>query len=939
MSTTFTVSSTEDLNDALSRATGGDRIELAAGEYSLDLSAKSGFDVTYDARVTITSADPGNIATFTQMKLNGVSNLTLDTVVFDYTFSEGDPNWYRPFEVNGSNNVRISNSLFEGDVASGVSEEVDGYGYAYGLSVRESTDVEISGNEFTTWTRALIVSESQNVSISDNDIHSIRSDGINLSAVQSVWIEDNFIHDFVIAPETSDHRDMIQMWTNGTTIQSRDIVVRGNILDVGDGGATQSIFMRNELVDTGQAGKDMFYQNILIEENIIYNAHSAGINIGETNGLVIRKNSVLSVKEADLIPAIKVAIDAKDVVIEQNATARIDGYEGQVDWTLARNAFVQNNDHNLPGYYEVEFLTSSIEGKADDFIIDPEGVIAGLGAGASRLQLETTPEALVPAFDVKSDPDDPAVLVFDAIHSYGPSGQVREADGTFEWDFGDGTVATGLRVAHEFEVPGSHPVTLTLTLSDGTSVSAQGTIAVPGPDILSFNAETGTFEVQGYGETVALEGTEAASVTFNGQQALDLGGSGTSLSIPRDHLDRFFGTEDFTLSMTIMADEQGTSGELFRLMNSFVLWIGEEGDITLRIWTDSEDIYLVTSPDAVLGTSSSGVRLNDGEVHDIAIAFDGATDTVQIVVDGRVEATAQIEGAMPTMGSWDLAFGNAWGKANFDGKLLAFDLDAAARLYPEFNGDVAEVTDATYETSPEEPESAPAPSSDDGATETETETNDTDTTDDTVPDTTEDDDAGSLLPELEGWELDFAALESSKSSLRGDAFVTSDEAGASAVVFDGQGDYARLGRLVEFENAEALTASITFQRTNPDGDYERIVWNHEKFGIGVYGEALFVHVASPDRGFSDPVRIHDLGLSDTEEHNVRVAIDEVTDRLQVILDGQLVFDDRATDIEISGVGAPQWFVGTKIDPGFEGSVSELQLQAESLFVEDGLFIA
>ena len=78
--TTFTVSSTEELYDALSRATGGDRIELSAGEYSLNLSAKSGFDITYDAPVTITSADPGNAATFTNVELQGASNLTSTTL-------------------------------------------------------------------------------------------------------------------------------------------------------------------------------------------------------------------------------------------------------------------------------------------------------------------------------------------------------------------------------------------------------------------------------------------------------------------------------------------------------------------------------------------------------------------------------------------------------------------------------------------------------------------------------------------------------------------------------------------------------------------------------------------------------------------------------------------------------------------------------------------
>ena len=86
--TTFTVTSTEELYDALSQAVGGDRIELAAGDYTLNLGSYSRFDVTYDAPVTITSADPENVATFTEMKLSSVSNLTFDNLLFDILFPQ-----------------------------------------------------------------------------------------------------------------------------------------------------------------------------------------------------------------------------------------------------------------------------------------------------------------------------------------------------------------------------------------------------------------------------------------------------------------------------------------------------------------------------------------------------------------------------------------------------------------------------------------------------------------------------------------------------------------------------------------------------------------------------------------------------------------------------------------------------------------------------------
>ena len=44
--------------------------------------------------------------------------------------------------------------------------------------------------------------------------------------------------------------------------------------------------MRNEMVDQGKAGLEMYYQNITIENNVIYNAQTHGITVGETTGLI-----------------------------------------------------------------------------------------------------------------------------------------------------------------------------------------------------------------------------------------------------------------------------------------------------------------------------------------------------------------------------------------------------------------------------------------------------------------------------------------------------------------------------------------------------------------------------------------------------------------------------------------------------------------------------
>ena len=559
---------------------------------------------------------------------------------FDYTFSEGDNEAARPFQVRNSQNITFENSLFDGDTASGAGEDVDGFGSAHALVVNGSSGIEITDNEFTTFKRAMVLSESDTLTVTGNDIHSMRSDGINLAAVQSVLIEDNYIHDFRKAEGTSDHADMIQMWSSGTTVPSTDITVRGNTLDASNNETTQSIFMRNEMVDAHGAGDAMFYKNILIEDNTILNGHLHGITVGETDGLTIRQNSVLAVEGADTNPSIILKSDSRNVTVEQNAAWTINGYENQAGWTLSNNALVQNTDPNAPGFYGQEFLSSSTNGGVDGFIVDPEGTIAKLGAGSPRLTLETKPEALSPAFDLATDPADSASIVLDATHTYGPSGQITDGDATFVWDLGDGTTATGQQVKHNYASPGNYEVTLTVETGDGSKATANGDLAVAGNDVLSFDATTGFFQAEGYGSEDAITGTDSASVGVAGGYGVDIDGSGKALSIPREDMGRFFGSEAFDLSMTVAADSIGNSGELARIHGSLILSVTDGGDVKLRFWTDSDDAVL----------QSSGLAVNDGAAHDIGIGFDGSKNSLQLLVDGQVVAAEAVAGNMKGRG-------------------------------------------------------------------------------------------------------------------------------------------------------------------------------------------------------------------------------------------------------------------------------------------------
>ena len=164
------------------------------------------------------------------MHLNGASNLSFDGILFDYTFAASDASNFKPFEVNGSSNVTIRNSVFDGDLAEGKWAGADGFGWTYGLSVRSSRGVTIENNEVYDFLRGMIFYKSAELDVLGNDVHSIRSDGMDFAEVQDVLIEDNHLHDFPLPEGSADHRDMIQFWTSGTRQASTDITIRGNRL-------------------------------------------------------------------------------------------------------------------------------------------------------------------------------------------------------------------------------------------------------------------------------------------------------------------------------------------------------------------------------------------------------------------------------------------------------------------------------------------------------------------------------------------------------------------------------------------------------------------------------------------------------------------------------------------------------------------------------------
>lgn len=677
------VSSSAELLEALKTCTGGETIKLAAGTYDPLTMYKGNTKVDFASTVTITSADPDNPAVLTGLKVTDASELTFDGLVFDYTYQAGDALSARAFAAYTSTNIAFKNSLFTGDVASGHSETADGYASGRGLTITGSTGVTVENNEISGFYIGLTIGTSDDITVSGNNIHSLRMDGMNIFDVQGIVIEDNYIHDFIGSVTAGDHCDMIQFWSTNTTRPSTDIIIRGNILDIGNGTYTQSIFMRNEAVDNQGGGSDMYYQNILIENNTIYNAHLHGITVGEANGVVISNNTLIQAlgsdprldnsAEAVRRPGIKVAATSSDVTITDNILdGRIRDADGE-DWIVTGNLFIQNQNSSGAGYYTEIFVVSSLtQGASGGHSYILKDIYTGLGSVA--VQPDTDTHTVSARFDVFSNMSSRSDLLFDASVSLGVDGAALPEGTLYLWTFADGTTATGPLVAHHFAPRGLHSVSLRIELPDGTVANASAVLNNAPENIVTFDASTGLMAL-GPEETrkfVDKNGVVVAATPDAGrgtgeetaQTGIELAATGQSAKINRADLASIFSSDNMQIDMTLKAAATGAAaGEIFRLHTAFTAVIETNGALK----------FTLTTEDGTTSTlRSSGMSFLDGQAHSLSIIYDGMAGSVILIVDDIAMGMVSAGSKLAPVASWNMTFGNPWGQKNFVGTITDF---------------------------------------------------------------------------------------------------------------------------------------------------------------------------------------------------------------------------------------------------------------------------
>jgi len=117
--------------------------------------------------------------------------------------------------------------------------------------------------------------------------------------------------------------------------------------------------------------------------------------------------------------------------------------------------------------------------------------------GDGKIDKELKPP--VANFTFYPEPKVNETITFNASLSYDPDGHIV----SYEWDFGDGTKASGSVVNHTFTAPGTYRVTLTVTDNEGLTTSISKIITIY-PDLIVESIEVPSNMVAGNTYTIKV---------------------------------------------------------------------------------------------------------------------------------------------------------------------------------------------------------------------------------------------------------------------------------------------------------------------------------------------------------------------------------------------------------------------------------------------------
>ena len=667
-SATIVVRSSKELHSAVEKLAAGlggtILLDGSAGPFALDLVHNRG---RIDAAVRITSLDADDPATLTSLRTIERENLTVDGVVFDSSDARRGEH-HRDVEFIGSTGMTIADSAFRG----GATEALDGTpGQVKGATmalVRSSTDVSLIGNTVEGYYHGVTFMDSSDLAFVGNEMTRLQGDGIRIAGAQDLLIEGNQLHDMLGSSQDINHSDMIQFWGANIRQNTERVTIRDNVLLTGDGPAYQMIFGRNE----HKAHNGWLFQDIVIEGNLIHGAHHNMISVAQTEGMVVRHNTVLWNPEArGLLPGGERggsvngwvrAPDGHGTVIENNVATHTEAPKG-------KNAVVGYGSASDAGHFDHHFVNLGAHGTADlrDLCLVPGSAWDGV-MGAPMTWSSHIPDGLQAIARAQRSISDRSLVTLDAGLSRDGTDRLDEGRATYVWTFDDGTRKRGPVVSHDFGDAGVHRYALEVRTPDGAVDRIERSIAIADPELLRLAFEDGRVrDASSYGSRVRFEGEapSAEGFTLDGASRIEVVRGAAQLH----------SLDQFALDLTF-TPEGRAGGTLFELLRAMEGRLTKDGALVFDITTTKGTYRASTDPGAV----------TEGRAHDLRFVFDGVGQKVEILVDGERVGTAAAFGITKPVESWGLVIGNLFGGTSAKGLVAGVSMHAEPYAAPDESG-------------------------------------------------------------------------------------------------------------------------------------------------------------------------------------------------------------------------------------------------------------
>ena len=350
---TIVVHSALELTKALSVATAGSTIALAAGNYGKVTIS----DLNFAQNVVITSLDRSHLAEFSSISVMSSHGITLDHIAVKFVPTATTVQFSSAVMVSDSSSFSMTNSVLHGGPAvNGVpftATVLDATGNVLGLpaaraiTITRSTGITIDHNDISTFHKGVVLSNVNGITIASNDIHDLRTTPISGGVVSNATIYGNHLHDFTPwnFGGAGDHGDYIHFWTVGgsQTVASDNITITNNFLDQGTHKPMLGIYLDDNNHKIG-------FTHVVIANNVISNANAQAIRLEDVDGRV-SNNTLIQPRATTYHDAPGVLITAgSHVTLTDNMLSRVTVYPGSVV-TQSGNLMITRLDPSSDGYY------------------------------------------------------------------------------------------------------------------------------------------------------------------------------------------------------------------------------------------------------------------------------------------------------------------------------------------------------------------------------------------------------------------------------------------------------------------------------------------------------------------------------------------------------------------------------------------------------------